>query len=74
MQNADANGLHPGKRVLLTHQEAGRKGGRSHKAVRNSSGSDTREYMLARLLRDRPDLYAQVQARAKSLQPAGGCT
>jgi hypothetical protein len=60
------------RRQLLTHQEAGRMGGRGNKA-----GSDTTsfgrdaEYLTARIARDRPDILEDMQAgKYKSVRAA----
>jgi hypothetical protein len=52
------------RRVLMTHAEAGAKGGRGRKAPSNSKEvyGETRAYTLARLERDRPDLAERVIA------------
>jgi hypothetical protein len=57
----------------MTHQEAGKQGGRGHKARTNGTGckrGNSTAYTLARLKRDRPDLYEQVQAGAKTAYAA----
>jgi hypothetical protein len=62
-----------GFQEIMTHQEAGKKGGRGHKARTNGTGckrGNSAAYTLARLKRDRPDLYEQVQAGAKTAYAA----
>jgi hypothetical protein len=50
-------------RELMAHDEAGKRGGRGKKAIRNREGlsSDTVEYIKARLRRDDPALAARVE-------------
>jgi hypothetical protein len=62
-----------GFREIMTHQEAGKKGGRGHKARTSGTGlrrGNSAAYLLARFKRDRPDLYEQVQAGAKTAYAA----
>jgi hypothetical protein len=62
-----------GFQEIMTHQEAGKKGGRGRKARTNGTGckrGNSAAYTLARLKRDRPDLYEQVQAGATTAHAA----